>query len=219
MKLLQIAIPLSLLVMTGCAARVNNDVTTFHDELMPAGETIRVVAADPANNQSLEFRTYANRITEELRKAGYTPVTEPDIVADLIAEVDYTVEEGPQQIYTEPSMNYVRYHFGFGRYYDPFYFGARSRFGPFGYSRFGPFGYDPFWDEPQVYSEQTYNRSLEMNIMNADGNHDRVFEGRVESNGTENSLPEVMPYLITAMFTNFPGESGTTKVVTIEKDL
>jgi hypothetical protein len=58
-----------------------------------------------------------------------------------------------------------------------------------------------------------------MNIVEADGEMDRVFEGRVESNGTESSLPEVMPYLITAMFNNFPGESGTTKVVTIEKDM
>ncbi len=220
MKLLYTAISLSLVLLTGCAARINSDVTTFHENVLPAGETIRVVPSDPDKLGSLEFQTYASRINDELRKMGYTPVTENDVVTDLLAEVDYSVDEGPQQIYSEPSMNYVQYHFGFGRYYDPFYFGARSRWGgPFGYSRFGPFGYDPFWDAPQVYSEQTYNRELEMNILKADGNHDRLFEGHVESNGTEISLPEVMPYLITAMFTNFPGESGKTKLVTIEKDL
>lgn len=208
MKLVYSTLALSISLLSGCAARVAGDVTTFHEQIMPAGETIRVVAADPENNQSLEFRSYATRISEELRKIGYTPVTEPDVVADLIAEVDYSVEIGPTEIHTDRSSNYVRYHFGFGRYYNPFYFGAYG----------SPF-YDPFWDEPQVYSTPTYQRNLEMNIVEADGEMDRVFEGRVESNGTESSLPEVMPYLITAMFNNFPGESGTTKVVTIEKDM
>ncbi len=210
MKFLYTAIPLSLLLLTGCASRIQSDVTTFHRDVMPAGETIRVVPADPNKMGSLEFQTYASRINDELRRMGYTPVSENDVVTDLIAEVDYSVDEGPTEIYSEPSPSYVRYHFGFGRYYNPWYFGMYNRFDPF---------YDPFWDEPRVYSEQTFNRNLEMNIVKADGDHERLFEGRVESNGTENSLPEVMPNLITAMFSNFPGESGVTKVVTIEKDM
>jgi hypothetical protein len=213
MKLLYSAVPLSLLLLTGCAARIQSDVTTFHTDVMPAGETIRVVPADPDKIGSLEFQTYASRIGDELRKMGYTPVSETDVVTDLLAEVDYAVEEGQPQIYTDNSDAFVRYHFGFGMYRSPFYFGGRRGF-------YDPFYYDPFWDAPQVYSEPTYNRTLEMNIVNNDGGDlERVFEGRVESNGTESALPEVMPYLITAMFTNFPGESGKTKLVTIEKDI
>ena len=208
MKSVLPTIAVSLLALSGCASRINSDVTVFHDQIMPAGETIRVVAADPEDNKSLEFKTYANRISDELRKLGYTPVDEPDVVADLIAEVDYSVDLGPTEIHTDRSSSYARYHFGFGRYYNPWYYGIYS-----------PMFYDPFFDEPEVYSTTTYNRSLEMNILKADGEQERVFEGRVESNGTEGSLPEVMPYLITAMFSNFPGESGTTKVVTIEKDM
>lgn len=207
MKLVLPAITASLLVLSGCASRISGDVTTFHEDLMPAGETIRVVAANPELNRSLEFRTYAQRINDELRKIGYTPVTEPDVVADLIAEVDYEVAPGPTQVYTDRSRSYVRYHFGYGRYYNPWYFGF-----------YDPF-FDPMWDRPEVYSTPTYQRSLELNIEKADGDNDRIFEGRVESNGFESALPEVMPYLITAMFENFPGESGTTKVVTIEKDM
>jgi hypothetical protein len=203
----------SLLVLTGCASRINSDVTVFHDQIMPAGETIRVVAADPENNQSLEFKTYANRISDELRKLGYTPVTEADVVADLIAEVDYSVDLGPTEIHTDRSCSYMRYHFGFGRYYNPMFYN------PWYSGFYSPMFYDPFFDQPEVYSTTTYNRSLEMNILKADGDNERVFEGRVESNGTEGSLPEVMPYLITAMFSNFPGESGTTKLVTIEKNM
>jgi hypothetical protein len=208
MKFVVSFVTASLLLLSGCASRVSSDVTTFHENVMPAGETIRVVAADPNRNQSLEFRTYAQRINEELRKIGYTPVTESDVVTDLIAEVDYRVSPGPTQVYTDRSRPYVHYHFGYGRYYNPWYIGVG-----------GPF-YDPFWDNtPDVRSTPTWQRSLELNIQKADGNHERIFEARVESNGLESSLPEVMPYLITAMFENFPGESGTTKLVTIEKDM
>lgn len=207
MKFVLPLITAGLLVLSGCASRISGDVTTFHENVMPAGETIRVVAAEPEMNRSLEFRNYAQRINDELRKIGYTPVTEPDVVADLIAEVDYEVTPGPTEVYTDRSRSYVRYHFGFGRYYNPWYFGF-----------YDPF-YDPMWDRPEVYSTPTWQRSLELNIQKADGERERIFEARVESNGMENSLPEVMPYLITAMFENFPGESGTTKLVTIEKDM
>jgi hypothetical protein len=55
-------------------------------------------------------------------------------------------------------------------------------------------------------------------IVEASGDRERIFEGRVQSTGQQNRLPEVMPYLITAMFSNFPGENGVTKMVTIETD-
>ena len=196
----------SALLLGGCAHQISGDVTTFHENLMPAGETIRIVPADPANAGSLEFRSYAQRISEELRDIGYTPVDDASVATDLVAEVDYEIEAGPPQIYSDNSNQIVRYHFGLGRYYNPWYFGF-----------YNPFFYDPLLDEPQIYSTPTYNRSLEVNIVDADED-ERLFEGRVESNGTESSLAEVMPYLITAMFENFPGESGKTKVVTIEKD-
>jgi len=43
-----------------------------------------------------------------------------------------------------------------------------------------------------------------------------VFEGRVESVGRDKRLPEVMPYLVEALFTDFPGESGVTREIKVE---
>jgi hypothetical protein len=57
-----------------------------------------------------------------------------------------------------------------------------------------------------------------MNIVSNDRLRSHLFEGRVRSSGRQGELAEVMPYLITALFQNFPGESGVTKVVTIEMD-
>ena len=53
-------------------------------------------------------------------------------------------------------------------------------------------------------------------VAAADPSKARLFAGRVQSRGQQSQLPDIMPYLITAMFSNFHGESGVTKVVTIE---
>jgi hypothetical protein len=110
------------------------------------------------------------------------------------------VESGEPLVNVDDPNRYVRYHFGLGRFYDPFYFGV----------------YDT-WN-PQVYTTPTFMRNLELNIVSNDDAMNRVFEGRVQSTGYDNQLPEIMPYLVTAMFKNYPGENGVTKVVTIEKD-
>jgi hypothetical protein len=188
-------------LLSGCTNFFSSDVVTFHESPLPNGETIRVVAIDPAKIPSLEFRSYANLVNAELRKIGYTPVTDNNANADLLAEVEYSVESGPPLINVDESNRYVRYHFSAGRFYDPFYFGV----------------YDTFW-RPEVSTTPTFVRHLQMNIVTNDEAKTRIFEGRVQSSGFQPQLPEIMPYLVTAMFMNFPGESGVTKVVTIETD-
>jgi len=186
-------------VLSGCAATLRSDVVAFHEGPLPAGESIRVVAADPALQNSLEFRNYARLIDEELRKIGYRPVT-ADAPAALLAEVAYGVELGPTTVSVERPQRFVRYHFHYGRFYDPFYFGIYNTWGP------------------ETYTTPSYQRTLQLNIMSNDEERSRIFEGRVQSTGRQNLLPQIMPYLITAMFSNFPGENGVIKVVTIEMD-
>lgn len=50
------------------------DVTRFHLGQPVARSTVFVTSANPAEDSSLEFRTYAAAVTEELRQAGFTPV-------------------------------------------------------------------------------------------------------------------------------------------------
>ena len=56
-----------------------------------------------------------------------------------------------------------------------------------------------------------------MNISRIGPDAEVLFEGRVQSIGKAKEIATVMPYMITAMFNNFPGENAVTKVVTIEK--
>ena len=196
-----LALPL-LLLLGACTTSLKSDVVTFHEGTLPKGETIRVVPADPGKRGSLEFEHYATLIREHLRKIGYTPV-EQDQPSLLLAEVDYGVSEGVTEVRTEP-RGYAHYHFYYGRFHDPFYY-----------------GFYPSWTwQPEVVAYTVYNRRLTLNIVSPelDGTDRVLFEGRVQSTGREQEIARVMPYMITAMFNNFPGESGVTKVVTIEKN-
>jgi hypothetical protein len=222
MKLLQQISVASLLfaalLVSGCTSVIRGDVVTYHDGPMPAGETIRVVAANPANQGSLEFRSYVTMINEQLRRVGYQPTDDDN--AQLLAVVDYSVAPDSTSVTANRSQNAVRYGFSYGRFYDPFYFGASNYWGP---NYWGP-GWGPgyfgggYWG-PDTYTSRTgYLRTLLINIERNDQDRERLFEGHVQSSGAQNLLPQVMPYLITAMFQNYPGENGVTKVVTIERN-
>jgi len=190
----------AVLSASSCSTFLRSDVVTFHEGPLPNGERIRVQALDPDKARSLEFRRYAGLIADELSRIGYTPVDAMDAPVDLVAEVDYSIAVGPTEVRVDRSIPYARYHFYYGRFANPYYFGIHDG-----------------W-EPQVYTTASYLRTLQMNIVQTDEAKSRIFEGRVQSTGTQNNLPEIMPYLITALFANYPGESGVTKVVTIEMD-
>ncbi|GAB3093389.1 DUF4136 domain-containing protein [Aestuariicella hydrocarbonica] len=189
-------LPALMVVLAGCVEKIKSDVVTFHEGELPRGESIRIEPLDPRKKGSLEFHHYATMVTENLRRIGYTPM-EGDQPTQLVAELDYSISDGLTEVQSRPG-NYVRYHFWYGHYYDPFYYGFHQDL------------------EPEIYAYTVYNRILLMNIVRTD-NDKKLYEGRVQSVGPEKEIAKVMPYMITAMFANYPGESGVTKVITIEK--
>lgn len=184
---------LLLMILTACAGFVTSEVTRFHRNLQPLGTTIAVVALDESKARSIEFDSYARIVETKLMQIGYK-VVQPRANPALWAKLDYSVGPAQTKIKSWP-RNFVHYHFYYGHYY-PYYYG-------------------PYWDEPDIYSYTVYPRSLDLNIVLRNG--ESIFEGHVKSIGREQNLNEVMPYLVEAMFNSFPGESGVTKVVTIQK--
>jgi Domain of unknown function (DUF4136) len=189
---------LSLVLLGACAGRISTDVVSFHEDALPKGETIRVVPANQDLQDNLEFEHYAQMIRAELKKIGYTPVS-GDSPAVLLAEIDYSVSDSDTIVRSRPG-SFARYHFHYGHYHDPFFYGLHSE-----------------W-EPEVYSFTVFHRDVRLTIRRADAPTTHIYEARVHSVGRERDISRVMPYLITAMFRNYPGENGVTKIVTIEKD-
>ena len=183
-----------LLLLGACAGQVTSEVTRFHQDSQPLGETIAVVPSAASKQGSLEFASYARLVAVKLSKIGYR-VVDANANPDLLAKMDYAVGPAETKIKSWP-RNFVHYRFHYGYYY-PYYYGG-------------------FWDEPEIYSYTVYPRALDLAIVRSNG--ESIFEGHVKSIGLEQNINQVMPYLVEAMFNNYPGESGVTKVVTIQKD-
>jgi hypothetical protein len=202
----------AVFLMSACSttSQIASDVVRFHRLPAPAGETFHIVPTDAAKKGSLEFDSYAAQVTGKLVQAGFRPAAAND-AATYNVRLDYMISGGNEKLASRPGFNTsfnVPFYYGrgfdhdgyYGRYYDAFY---------------DPFFYGGGFSQPDVYSYTVYTRKLNLDIVKASGG-EKIFEGRVESTGSDNRLPEVIPYLVQAMFTNFPGSSGVTQHVTMD---
>lgn len=212
-----IAAPL-LLALGACSTPFNANVSRFQAELpAPAGQTFAVVPEDPRNAGGLEFAQYAGIVSAQLQKVGYVPATNPQ-AADLVVQFDYGVDKGRDRLRNN----------GFA---DPFWgpgwgpgwggrWGGRwgggwgpgwGGWGP-GWGGWGP-GFGGGWGGG-VDVVTVFNSGIEMKIdRRADGR--RLFEGKAEASSSSNRLPYLVPKLVEAMFTNFPGSNGETVRISI----
>lgn len=201
-------IPLVAVGLSACAQSFNAQVSRFSAELpAPQGQTFAVVASDPAMKGGLEFAQYAKLVDAQMVRLGYAQ-GDPES-AQLIVKFDYGVDNGRQRVRTT----------GFG---DPFWspwYGYRGWGywgGAMGYyprSAWGWGWYDPWFDNgTDSYIVYTSKISLTVNRKD-DGK--RLFEGRAEAVSTSNRLQYLVPNLIQAMFTNFPGNNGETVRISI----
>ena len=201
-----------LLVGAGCVAPgLRVDVTRFQAALPePQGQNFRI-AADPALSDSIEFNHYADLVAERLTQYGYRAVGS-DKVADLTVAMAYKVDKGKE--YGGRFLCYGSlYDDYYGPYYGPIFFSRRSRpysrrwiygwrYHPWG-AWGGCGGYDSFY-EPRY---TIYTSQLDLTI-NRTSDGKRLFEGRAEAHASNNDLTRLVPALIEAMFSDFPGNSG-----------
>jgi hypothetical protein len=200
----------TLLSLSACVTTsVQSDVARFHRLAAPSGETFRLVPSEAAKAASLEFDSYAKQVADQLVRVGFR-AADAGTTATYEVQLDYGISGGKEKLATRPGLGtslYARSAFS-GYHYRGAWI-ARPYYHPF----YDPFFHDSF-SEPEVYSYTVYTRSLKMDIKrSSDG--EKLFEGRVESIGTDKRLPEVMPYLVEALFTGFPGNSGTTQTIKV----
>ena len=214
---------LGILLLGACATTYRADVTRFHELTGARGETFIIIAKSEDKKGSLELKSYAALISEHLRMEGYTPAgTEtPEIIVKIDYAVSPPIARTRRTAYPGPFFGGFYYHGG--HYYGglPYYYYPHyhySYYVPFGYRGHG-FGYG--YGYGLGYSSYrtaytVYERALEMVIERNGGGV--LFEGLVKSVGREKNLTKIMPVLVRAMFTNFPGESGVTERIKIKSD-
>jgi hypothetical protein len=207
-SLRRFALPLALAAgLAACTSpSFKADVSRFAVPLpAPQGQTFAVIAEDPKLAGGLEFATYANAVAAEMTQLGYARAASPE-TADMLVRFDYRVDGGRERVRTD--LNGV----GF----------AGNPWGPWGgwgggYGRWGYGFNDPFFGGPNVRSYTVYTSAIDLKIDRAaDGQ--RLFEGKAEAVSRSNRLPTLVPNLVDAIFTDFPGSSGETVRITIRED-
>jgi hypothetical protein len=210
-----VLVPLALAGLAACASPFRADVERFQSALpVPAGQTFTVVADDPSLAGGIEFRNYAQLVADRMASLGYTPVNDPS-QAQLLVRFDYGVDNGRERVRSTP-----------GFYRDPFYsswYGYRPIIyrTPYG-ARVG-YAYSPWgwgWNDSffgggrDVYSYTVYTSGIDMKIDDARSGQ-RLFEGKAQAASTSNRLQYLVPNLVEAMFTGFPGNSGETVRISV----
>ena len=191
--------------LAACAPSFKADVSRFQAQLpAPQGQTFAVVADDPALAGGLEFSMYADYVAAEMGELGYTRAASPE-TANLLVRFDYEVDNGRERVRTN----------GFSR--DPF-FHPWGSFGGFGVRRSYAFGfYDPWLNANDIRSYTVYTSEIDLKIDNT-ATGERLFEGSAQALSRSNRLQSLVPNLVDAMFTDFPGGNGETVRITIRDD-
>jgi len=195
--------------LAACATPFKADVSRFAAQLpAPQGESFAVVAEDPQLAGGLEFAMYADLVAEELTELGYTRAASPS-EASLLVRFDYDVDNGRERVRTS--------NVGVGPAFGPW--GAWGGWGGgFGFNRgWGVGFYDPWLAGPQVRSYTVYTSGIDIKI-DSTTTGERLFEGQAQAVSRSNRLQTLVPNLVEAIFTDFPGNSGETLRITIRDD-
>jgi hypothetical protein len=201
------ALGIAPLGLSACAQNLHTEVTRYQAMPAPAGQTFVVVPdGGMASNGGLEFQRYAAFVAQQLEARGYRPAASTQS-ANMIVALGYGVDQGQVRYQSDP----------FG--YDPFY-GPSSRFFYPGFGRFG-------WGSPYYYgwyggyglgygttSYREYHSQAELHIRAASTNQP-LFDGRAQARSETNRLDVLIPDLVAALFTGFPGQNGETVKITI----
>ena len=184
--------------ISACTESITSTVSRYQAMPAPQGQSFIVVPEGRmAMSGGLEFQRYAGLVAQELQSRGYAPSSSPHS-ATMVVHLGYEVGPGQTRYVTDGFV-------------DPFW-------GPFSRPRFGwgggyYWGWDsPFWGDVDTFIE--YRSQVELHIRAA-GTNQPLFDGRAQARSETNRLDVVVPNLVDALFTGFPGRSGEVVRITI----
>ena len=212
----RLALPLAAAaLLAACAPTFEARVARFSALPTPPAKTFFVEPANQAYAGGLEFGAYANLVKKEMLANGFTEVAAPGN-ADVTVMLDYAVGPPRERLQTRPAIN-MGWGGGWGGGWGaPGWGGGGWGWHPYwgpgwggGWGGAWGGGWNGGWNQTEVYSVTEFNTTMAMKMVrNAD--KAPLFEGRAETTSRTNNLPALMPNLVRAMFTRFPGTNGQT---------
>jgi hypothetical protein len=198
----------SALGLSACATGLQTKVSRYQAMPAPQGQSFVVVPINPNDMGGLEFSRYAELVAQRMQAQGYARA--PSInQATMIVRVGYGVDDGHTEIVSDPFYGGYGSRFGYGRGWGRGYMWGWND--PFWYGYGGPYG------GGSIRSYTYYVSQLDLDIRRKVDNAS-LFEGKAKARSRTDELPRLVPSLVDAMFTGFPGQSGETIKITIPND-
>lgn len=194
---------MALALVAGCAPSFEARVARFSALPPEPAKTFTIEPRNPEFAGDLEFAAYANLVRKEMLTNGFVEAATP-AQATVKVLLDYGVGSPQQRIQTRPGTATA----GWGNPWGPGW-GGRG-WNPYWGSPWGPgWGWGGGWSQPEVYSVTEFNAVMALKMLRT-ADKASLFEGRAETVSRNNNLTVLMPKLVRAMFTQFPGNSGET---------
>lgn len=200
---------ISSFILLGCAARVQTNVTSFHELNQPL--TGKTFAFLPSKEQegSLEYRSYAKAVQVELEKRGMKMASFDN--ANYAVFMTYGIDNGKEIISSYPIVGQTG---TIGSYTTGTVTGygntATVNATTYKAPTYGVVG-------TGTTSDTVYKRYFNIDIIDmskSKGNTiEKVYEGKATSSGSSGQLSVVMPAIMKSVFDDFPGKSGATREV------
>ena len=180
---------------------------------MPEETTGNTYTFIPLKGQqsSLEYASYKREIEVELQRYGYRQTGLED--ANLVISFGYGIDSGRDQLVLQPVFGWRKGSSSttHGNFDASGNFAAQTTYD----QRFGVIGHS-------TSSMTQYTRVLRLFIVDKEslGKDDLkvLYEGHVLSVGSSPQLAPVMPDMIKALFKEFPGKSGSTRLEMIPSE-
>ena len=183
----RLALPLAAAaLLAACAPTFEARVARFSALPTPPAKTFYVEPANAAYVGGLEFAAYANLVKQQMLANGFSEVATPG-AAEVTVLLDYVVGPPRERIQTRPAAN-----IGWG--------------GGWGGGGWGGV-FNGGWNQQEIYSVTEFNTVMAIKMLRT-ADKQSMFEGRAETTSRTNNLPTLMPNLVRAMFTRFPGTNG-----------
>jgi hypothetical protein len=201
-----------LALVSGCASTITARVTSFNQwPANAAGSTFSTISRTD-NTRELEQATYESYVQAELEKRGLVRAPAGQ-VGRMQVDVN-TSNRSEQKTYLQPIYqdNYI---------YVQGYRDAAGRIFP-GFWTLDPFG--PRYVGDRQINTTLQTSTLQLRLLDSQGSPPgkprTVFESRAifEGEGSGDNLPQVVPYLVRAVFDDFPGQNGRVRVVRFDRE-
>jgi len=189
-------------LLAGCASTLTTNVTHFQHwpdlaltQTQPNNQTYRIAPAPAAIDNLLEWQTYADMIRAEIGPVG---LTETQNSEDARFLVSFEYSDAMRQVLVERWSDPWFPHpwLGWGRYA-----------GGWGWGWGGAFSMHPV-----VMPVQAHENILTVSIQDL-SNDTQVFRTTARTTTLQPQLHRVMPYLVRAVFEEFPGNNGQDREI------